>query len=75
MKWIQAISRPAKLDEVKEALAEIGVMGLTVTEVKGFGRTGGKKKEVYRAPPTLSTSRRSSSSRSSLPTTRRRGSS
>ena len=47
MKWIQAISRPAKLDEVKEALAEIGVMGLTVTEVKGFGRTGGRT-EVYR---------------------------
>jgi nitrogen regulatory protein P-II 1 len=47
MKWIQAIIRPSKLDEVKEALSEIGVMGVTVTEVKGFGRTGGKK-EVYR---------------------------
>ncbi|HLK40164.1 MAG TPA: P-II family nitrogen regulator [Polyangiaceae bacterium] len=47
MKRVEAIIRPAKLDEVKEALAEIGIKGLTVTEVKGFGRTGGKK-EVYR---------------------------
>jgi nitrogen regulatory protein P-II 1 len=44
---IQAIIKPFKLDEVKEALSEIGVQGMTVTEVKGFGRTGGKK-EVYR---------------------------
>src|SRR5690606_38494430 len=35
------------LDEVKDALSEVGVQGMTVTEVKGFGRTGGKK-EVYR---------------------------
>jgi nitrogen regulatory protein P-II 1 len=47
MKSIQAIIRPAKLDEVKEALAEIGVKGLNVTEIRGFGRTGGRK-EVYR---------------------------
>ena len=47
MKKIEAIIKPFKLDEVKEALAEIGVHGMTVTEVKGFGRTGGKK-EVYR---------------------------
>ncbi len=47
MKKIEAIVRPFKLDDVKEALAEIGVQGMTVTEVKGFGRTGGKK-EVYR---------------------------
>jgi nitrogen regulatory protein P-II 1 len=47
MKFIQAVIRPSKLDEVKEALSEIGVKGLTVSEVRGFGRTGGKK-EVYR---------------------------
>ena len=47
MKKVEAIIKPFKLDEVKEALAEIGVQGMTVTEVKGFGRTGGKK-EVYR---------------------------
>jgi nitrogen regulatory protein P-II 1 len=47
MKRIEAIIRPNKLDEVKEALSEIGVNGMTVSEVKGFGRTGGKK-EVYR---------------------------
>ena len=47
MKKVEAIIKPFKLDEVKEALSEIGVHGMTVTEVKGFGRTGGKK-EVYR---------------------------
>jgi nitrogen regulatory protein P-II 1 len=47
LKKIEAIIKPFKLDEVKESLAEIGVSGMTVTEVKGFGRTGGKK-EVYR---------------------------
>jgi nitrogen regulatory protein P-II 1 len=47
MKSIQAIIRPSKLDEVKEALAEVGVAGMTVSETKGFGRTGGRK-EVYR---------------------------
>jgi nitrogen regulatory protein P-II 1 len=47
MKRIEAIIKPFKLDEVKDALAEVGVQGMTVTEVKGFGRTGGKK-EVYR---------------------------
>ena len=47
MKQVTAIIKPFKLDEVREALAEVGVTGLTVTEVKGFGRTGGKK-EVYR---------------------------
>jgi nitrogen regulatory protein P-II 1 len=47
MKRIEAIIRPFKLDEVKEALAECAIQGMTVTEVKGFGRTGGKK-EVYR---------------------------
>ena len=47
MKKIEAIIKPFKLDEIKDALSEIGVQGMTVTEVKGFGRTGGKK-EVYR---------------------------
>jgi len=47
MKRIVAIIRPFKLDEVKDALAEVPIGGMTVTEVKGFGRTGGKK-EVYR---------------------------
>jgi nitrogen regulatory protein P-II 1 len=47
MKKIEAIIKPFKLDEVKESLSTIGIQGMTVTEVKGFGRTGGKK-EVYR---------------------------
>ena len=47
MKKIEAIIKPFKLDEVKESLSAIGVQGMTVSEVKGFGRTGGKK-EVYR---------------------------
>ena len=47
MKKVEAIIKPFKLDEVKDALGEIGIQGMTVTEVKGFGRTGGKR-EVYR---------------------------
>src|ERR1700691_5260982 len=47
MKKVEAIIKPFKLDEVKERIAEIVVHGMTVTEVKGFGRTGGRK-EVYR---------------------------
>jgi nitrogen regulatory protein P-II 1 len=47
MKKVEAIIKPFKLDEVKDALGEIGIQGMTVSEVKGFGRTGGKK-EVYR---------------------------
>jgi len=47
VKKIEAILRPFKLDEVKESLGEAGIQGMTVTEAKGFGRTGGKK-EVYR---------------------------
>jgi nitrogen regulatory protein P-II 1 len=47
MKKVEAIVKPFKLDEVKDALAEVGIQGMTVSEVKGFGRTGGKK-EVYR---------------------------
>jgi nitrogen regulatory protein P-II 1 len=47
MKKIEAIVKPFKLDEVREALAEVGVNGLTVTEVKGFGRQKGHT-ELYR---------------------------
>jgi nitrogen regulatory protein P-II 1 len=47
MKKVEAIVQTFKLDEVKDRLAEIGQAGMTVSEVKGFGRTGGKK-EVYR---------------------------
>jgi nitrogen regulatory protein P-II 1 len=47
VKKIEAIIKPSKLDDVKAALAAIGVMGMTVSEVRGFGRTGGKQ-EVYR---------------------------
>jgi len=47
VKKIDAIIKPSKLDDVKSALAEIGVTGMTVSEVRGFGRTGGKQ-EVYR---------------------------
>ena len=47
MKKVEAIIKPFKLDEVKDALSEVGIQGMTVIEVKGFGRTGGKK-EVYR---------------------------
>ena len=47
MKKIEAIIKPFKLDEVREALSEMGVTGLTVTEVKGFGRQKGHT-ELYR---------------------------
>ena len=47
MKQITAIVKPFKLDDVREALAEVGVTGLTVTEVKGFGRQKGHT-ELYR---------------------------
>ncbi len=47
MKLIKAIVKPFKLDEVKEALAAVGVEGMTVTEVKGFGRQKGHT-EIYR---------------------------
>jgi nitrogen regulatory protein PII len=47
MYWITAIIKPFKLDEVREALAETGVHGMTVTEVKGFGRQHGHT-ELYR---------------------------
>jgi nitrogen regulatory protein P-II 1 len=47
MKKIEAIIKPFKLDDVKEALTSVGVQGMTVTEVKGFGRQKGHK-EIYR---------------------------
>jgi nitrogen regulatory protein PII len=47
MKLITAIIKPFKLDEVREALSEIGIAGITVTEVKGFGRQKGHT-ELYR---------------------------
>ncbi len=47
MKKIEAIIKPFKLDDVKQGLTDLGVKGLTVTEVKGFGRQRGHK-EVYR---------------------------
>jgi nitrogen regulatory protein P-II 1 len=47
MKKIEAIIKPFKLDEVKEAITSLGVQGMTVTEVKGFGRQKGHK-EIYR---------------------------
>ncbi len=47
MKLVEAIIKPFKLDEVKDALLEIGIQGMTVSEVKGFGRQKGHK-ETYR---------------------------
>lgn len=47
MRKIEAIIKPFKLDEMKEALSKIGIMGMTLSEVKGFGRQKGHK-EVYR---------------------------
>ena len=47
MNKIEAIIKPFKLDEVKDALAEVGIQGMTVSEVKGFGRQKGQT-EIYR---------------------------
>lgn len=47
MKLVTAIIKPFKVDDVRDALSQVGITGMTVTEVKGFGRTGGKR-EVYR---------------------------
>lgn len=47
VKRVEAYIKPFKLDDVKDALSVVGISGMTVTEVKGFGRTGGKR-EVYR---------------------------
>ena len=46
MKKLEAIIKPFKLEEVKEALAELGIEGMTVTEVKGFGRQKGQRKFI-----------------------------
>ena len=46
MKLIEAIIKPFKLEEVKDALIELGVQGMTVTEVKGFGRQKGHKETL-----------------------------
>ena len=47
MKFVVAVIKPSKLDEVREALTAAGVTGMTASEVKGFGRQGGHK-EIYR---------------------------
>ena len=47
MKFVTAVIKPFKLDEVREALTEIGIQGLTVTEARGYGRQGGHT-EIYR---------------------------
>ncbi|MDH4083761.1 MAG: P-II family nitrogen regulator, partial [Nitrospira sp.] len=47
MKLVEAVVKPFKLEEIKDALLEIGVQGMTVSEVKGFGRQKGHK-ETYR---------------------------
>jgi len=47
---IEAIIKPFKLDEVKDVLAEVGVAGMTVTEVKGFGRTAARKRSTGDRP-------------------------
>ena len=47
MKRIEAVIKPHTLDSVKERLQQIGISGMTITEVRGFGRTGGKT-EIYR---------------------------
>ena len=50
MKKIEAIIKPFKLDDVKDALHEVGVSGITVTEVKGFGRQKGHTCLLYTSP-------------------------
>ena len=56
MKKIDAIIKPFKLDDVREALAEVGITGMTVTEVKGFGRQKGHT-ELYRGAEYMATVR------------------
>ena len=67
MKLITAIIKPFKLDDVRQAVADIGVQGITVTEVKGFGRQRGHT-ELYRGAEYASTSCRRPRSRSPWPT-------
>jgi nitrogen regulatory protein P-II 1 len=55
MKKVEAIIKPFKLDEVKESLSAVGVQGITVSEVKGFGRQKGHT-ELYRGAEYVSTS-------------------
>jgi len=57
MKLVTAIIKPFKLDEVRRAISDIGVQGVTVTEVRGFGRQRGHT-EIYRARNTWSSSSR-----------------
>jgi len=54
MKMITAVIKPFKLDDVREALSEVGVQGITATEVKGFGRQKGHT-ELYRGADYVST--------------------
>jgi hypothetical protein len=68
MKKIEAVIKPFKLDEVKEALQEIGVQGMTVLEAKGYGRQKGHS-ELYRGRNTLLIFCRKSKSNWSWPTT------
>ena len=63
MKLVTAIIKPFKLDDVRAALSEIGISGMTVTEVKGFGRQRGHRSSTA-APSTSSTSCRRRASRS-----------
>lgn len=53
MKKVEAIIKPFKLEEVKKALSEIGVFGMTITEVKGFGRQKGHKEQYRGAEYTI----------------------
>jgi nitrogen regulatory protein P-II 1 len=55
MKKIEAIIKPHRLDEVMAQLRQAGIIGMTISDVKGFGRTGGRR-EVYRGSATSSTS-------------------
>jgi nitrogen regulatory protein PII len=53
MKKVEAVIKPFKLEEVKKALSEIGVFGMTITEVKGFGRQKGHKEQYRGAEYTI----------------------
>jgi len=67
MKLVTAVVKPFKLDEVKTAVKDVGITGMTVTQARGFGHAGGHI-EIYRARSTSSTSSTRSASRSSAPT-------
>ena len=53
MKKIEAIIKPHRLDDVKDRLRQIGISGMTVYEVKGFGRTGGNRGTILQGDPAL----------------------